>query len=216
MSIRPTPDCVQFRDLVARTCTAAFTLDADGKVATWSQDAEKLLGYSAEDVVGGPAISLVFMARPGGRGELDALLVCRQLDAPPKSCRAVSDVTNSAAFGHCSTKSAILMNRSKRGPASSSWTESSSSRTISSAKRSGFGSVETMRWTFRASRSSRAPERSSPPSNRNDSPHSASNPRPAHCSPSQEEHGCPVRARCRRRSRGALRPLSTSHVKAGP
>ncbi|WP_327424964.1 SpoIIE family protein phosphatase [Streptomyces sp. NBC_01230] len=68
MSIRPTPDCVQFRDLVARTCTAAFTLDADGKVATWSQDAEKLLGYSAEDIVGGPAISL--LAEESDRADL--------------------------------------------------------------------------------------------------------------------------------------------------
>ncbi|MER5598840.1 SpoIIE family protein phosphatase [Streptomyces sp. NPDC002265] len=68
MGMQSTPDRFQFGDFIARTCTAAFTLDADGTVATWSQDAEELLGYSAEDVVGSPATAL--LAKESDRSDL--------------------------------------------------------------------------------------------------------------------------------------------------
>jgi PAS domain S-box-containing protein len=58
----PRDDHGSLDDALAHTADGAFVIDAEGRIILWNRAAEKLLGYSAREVIGRPCCD-IFMGR---------------------------------------------------------------------------------------------------------------------------------------------------------
>lgn len=54
--------------IVASTADAVVGIDAAGRIQSWNRGAENTYGYSAEDVLGRPAVTVLLAGLPEGRG----------------------------------------------------------------------------------------------------------------------------------------------------
>ena len=54
--------------IVESSDDAIISVDLDGTIATWNDGAQRLLGYSAEDIIGKP-VSMLIPSRSRGRGD---------------------------------------------------------------------------------------------------------------------------------------------------